>query len=106
MDEGAPLNVLLIEERVEIEIKTAFVPIVPDHDGWVVDILFDHLLYKFAADLRIIGMLSAGELVEHEKPQGIADIEEMVVGGIVGHADGIHVHVLHQLDVFDTKGFA
>src|SRR6185437_574100 len=105
VDQGTLLRVQLVEQVIEVEVEAAFIAVIPNHDAGMIDVFFDHLVYQLRADLGVIGMVPAGELVEDKNAQRITDIEEMVVGRVVRHPHGVHVHFFEELDVFYADGF-
>src|SRR6202012_4819051 len=79
------------------------VAVVPDDDGRMIEILFDHLANQLRADLRIISMMPAGKLIEYKDAERVTDIEKMIVRRIVRHPNGVHVHIFYQLHVLDAE---
>ncbi len=59
----------------------------------MVDIACDHFLDDFVADVVVVVGVPAGEFVEDVEAHVVAGVEEVLVGRVVGHADGVHVHL-------------
>jgi hypothetical protein len=70
----------------------------------VVGVAGHHFLHQLLAGLGAVGLLPAGQLVEHVETQRVAQLQELRVGRVVGHAHGVHVHLLQQLHVEQLNG--
>ena len=65
----------------------------------MIDIPHYHLTHQAMPGGRVIGMLPAAQLVQNVQAHLVAVVQKMLVGRVMGHPHGIHVHVLHQPDV-------
>src|SRR5215469_14750319 len=100
------LRVEFGEEMIEIGIETAFVAVVPKQNAGVVHVASNHFAHERRADGVIIKVVPTGQLIEHVEAEFIAELEKFLVRGIMGHADGVDVGVLHGVDVQPVDGFA
>ena len=99
VDHGALLRVVEGVVVHEVVVEAALVAVVPEDHRRVVDVADDQLAHELAADLGVVAVLPAGQLVEDEEAELVARLEEVPVGRVVGHAHGVHVHVLDELHV-------
>ena len=90
----------------EVVVEAALVAVVPEDHRGVVDVAHDELAHERVADLRVVAVLPAGQLVEDVEALLVAHLQEAPVGRVVGHAHGVHVHVLDELHVHLAHGAA
>ena len=99
VDDRALLRVVEGVVARELVVEAALVAVVPEDHRGVVDVADDELAHELAADLGVVAVLPAGQLVEDVEALLVARLQEVPVGRVVGHAHGVHVHVLDELHV-------
>ena len=104
MDQRTLLRVQFVKPMVESGVPAPFIAIVPDHHRRVVHVAHDHFAGQYRPCFGIIGRLPSGKFIQHKKSMRVANLKEMLVGRIMRHPHGIHVHLPDELYVFDAFG--
>ena len=74
VQDHALLRIELCELAVERWIEAAFVAVIPEEDRRMVYIVFNHLLNKLLADVRIVVRLPAAEFIQHIQSELVAAV--------------------------------
>ena len=65
----------------------------------MVHVAHDHFVNQLRTNFVVVEMMPAGEFVQNVKAEFVAQIQKLFVRRIVRHTNGIHVRVLHRVDV-------
>ena len=85
---------------VEIAVPATLIAVVPDDDARVVHIALYQFAHEQPADDGAMGGLPSAQFVEHIEAELVAGFEKSLIGRIVRHADGVHIHGAQQSHIF------
>src|SRR5690606_15717965 len=106
IDQRTLLHIVGKKDTIEFRVVPPFIAVRPENNRRMVFRDHHHFFQQLCARWRIVMTMPSAKLIHHIQPQRITYFQKMVVGWVMCHSDGIHIHFLHQLHVMDTDFFA
>ena len=95
MNDMTLLQIKFRKTGIQLRVPSPFVTIGPDENARMILIGCHLFLQEFVTRRRVIAPMPSAELIEIEDAQRVADVEEMMVGGIM-RTHSIHIHLLDE----------